>query len=173
MRALSRWIVWIAVIVTVQCSFLPGDVFLDVAPDLFLLSVVLAAMRADSGPLLVWAFTAGLFQDVLSGGIVGMNVLSKPLTGMAVMLFRWQLDFRNPNTQAMVALMATMADGLILAVLTSAHLPHQTVLGIVSRYVIPAAALNGILLPLILAAENAWRLWRQGAERRRLRRTAE
>ena len=166
MRSLPSWVAWLAVIVTVQCSFMPGAVIFEVVPDLFLLSVVLAAMRADGGPLMIWAFTAGLFQDVLSGGIVGMNVLSKPLTGMAVMLFRWKLDFRNPNTQAMVALLATLADGLILAILTSAYLPYRNALGTVSQYVVPTAVLNGILFPLLLAAESAWRQWRRRAARR-------
>lgn len=166
MRSLPIWIAWLAVIVTVQCSLLPGAVIFDVVPDLFLLSVILVAMRADGGPLLIWAFTAGLCQDVLSGGIVGMNVLSKPLTGMAVLLFRWKLDFRNPNTQAMVALLATLADGLILSILTSAYLPQRIALETVSQYVVPTAVLNGILFPLMLAAESAWRRWRQRTKRR-------
>jgi rod shape-determining protein MreD len=171
-RSLPTWIAWLAVVVTVQCSFLPDALLLNVVPDLFLLSVIFAAMRADGGPLMIWACTAGLFQDVLSGGIIGMNVLSKPLTGMAVMLFRTKLDFRNPNTQAAVALLASLADGLLISILTNAYLPDRNALETVSQYVVPAAVLNGILFPLLLASENAWRQWRRRADRR-MRRAAD
>jgi rod shape-determining protein MreD len=150
---------WLAVVVIVQCSLLPEAILFNALPDLFLLSVIIAAMRLDGAALLLWACTAGLFQDVLSGGIVGMHALTKPLTGMGVMLFRWKLDFRNPNTQSTVAVVASLLDGILMAVLLNAYLPHRSAFDTITRFVIPAAVLNGICLPLILVAGKGWRQW--------------
>lgn len=166
MRSLPLWAGALAVLVTVQSSFLPEEIFFGCVPDFVLLSVVLVAMRAGGTTMMLWAVAAGLFQDVLSGGIIGMNTLSKPLAGTFVMLVRWKLDFRNPNTQSMVAFLATLADGLFLSFLVNAYLPARDIPGTVLGDILPASAMNGIIFPLFLTVEEAVLRWRQRSWRR-------
>lgn len=166
MRNLALGAAALAVLMTAQSSILPGELLFGCAPDLVLLSVVVIAMRAGGTTMMVWAVAAGLCQDVLSGGIVGMNVLSKPLAGIFVMLFRWKLDFRNPNTQAMVAFLATMADGVFLSFLVSAYIPARDIPGTVIGVILPVAAMNGVLFPLLLTGEEAVRRWWHGTMQR-------
>ena len=166
MRSLPLWACGMALLVTFQSSVMPDRLVLGCMPDLVLLSVVLVAMRGGGTTMILWAVAAGLFQDVLSGGIAGMNTLSKPLAGTFIMLFRWKLDFRNPNTQSMAAVLATLVDGVFLSFLVSAYIPSRDIPGTMAGDILPTAAMNGILFPLLLTFEGALRRWRQKAERR-------
>ncbi|HWR98028.1 MAG TPA: rod shape-determining protein MreD, partial [Candidatus Methanoperedens sp.] len=136
-----------------------------VRPDLLLLFVVAAGMRGGEGAGALWGIGLGFAQDTFSAGLPGTGVFTKGLVGFVAGSLRERLDCDNPNTQALVAVVATIADG-------AAHLALLTVFSEGGRFVapllgvvLPAAAAHGALLPAALAA-------RRGLARRLKRRAA-
>lgn len=142
----------LAAVAVVQVVLLPGIEIYHVKPDLFLLSVVIVAMRMGSGNGMIWGAFAGLVQDSLSGGIVGFNFLSKPVTGFVIGLLRNKLDFDNPNTQALVTLSASLGEGAVLAVLVSAYHPGKDVLWSLGQVILPLGIYNAVVMPLLILA---------------------
>ena len=159
----------LAAIAAAQVVLVPGIEIYHIKPDLFLVSVVIVAMRMGSGSGMVWGACAGLVQDALSGGIIGFNFLSKPVTGFVVGLLRNKLDFQNPNTQSLVTLSASLGEGLVLSVLVSAYHPGKDVLWSLAQVVLPLGVYNAIVLPLVLLAARVGSAVEQELRRRESR----
>lgn len=120
-------------------------------PDLLLLFVLAAGMRDGEGAGALWGIALGFVQDTFSAGLPGTGVLTKGLAGFAAGSLRERLDCENPNTQGLIAVAATLADGAL-------HLALRTVLSEGAGFLVPllgavapAAALHGALLPAGIA----------------------
>lgn len=142
-----------------------GGGLVTVRPDLLLLFALAAGMRGGAGAGALWGVCLGFAQDSFSAGLAGTGVFTKGLVGLVAGSLREQLDCDNPNTQALLAAGATLADGAI-------HLALRKVLseggGFVWPFlgtVLPAALAGGALLPVALAAQRslAERLARRAA----------
>jgi rod shape-determining protein MreD len=144
-----------AALVVLQTSAGSGDGVLGVHPDLLLLFVLAAAMRDGGTAGALWGVGLGFLQDTFSAGLPGAGVLTKGLLGQVAGSLRERLDCGNPNTQALVAAGATFADGLAHLALLAVFSEGQGLLLPLLGTVVPAAALNGALLPLALAARRA------------------
>jgi rod shape-determining protein MreD len=149
-----------AALAVLQTSAPGGSGPAGLRPDLLLLFVLAAGMRGGEGAGALWGIALGFVQDTFSAGLAGTGVLTKGLAGLAAGSLRERLDCENPNTQALVAVLATLADGAL-------HLAVRTVLSEGSGFLVPllgavapAAALHGALLPAGIAA--ARRLGRIG-----------
>jgi rod shape-determining protein MreD len=154
-RSLLVYGCWLAGIAVAQTVAAPSFEIYHVKPDLFLISVILVAMRRGGGSALAWALAAGAVQDALSGGIIGFNLFSKPVTGFVVGLMRDKLDFANPNTQTVVTLFASLAEGAVLSILLYAYQPAKSALWTFSQVVVPLSAYNSLVMPLVILAERA------------------
>lgn len=131
-------------------------------PDFFLLAVVAVAMRRGEVAGAGAGIALGFLQDALSAGPGGAGILEKGLVGLAVGALREQLDCANPNTQAIVASVATLAGGVLALTLLHTFSTGHEIAGPLFGTVLPAAALHGVLLPGVPAAlgalARAWRL---------------
>lgn len=137
----------------------------DQAPvDLVLIVVVFAAL--SRGPIVgLWTGTfAGLLQDALSGGIIGVSGLAKSLTGVLVGIAASQFIIATAWHRLAVLMAATIVS-------TSCFLGVYLLLGTASSlatvgYVLVQALTNGVvgitLAALIRAAPGAMRRLRQG-----------
>jgi rod shape-determining protein MreD len=139
-------------------------------PDFLLLFVLLVGMRGGETAGTLWGVLLGFLQDTFSVGLSGLHLLTKGLLGFAAGTLREQLDCENPNTQAMVALVATLAEGGAILVLLQVFSAERALLAPFLGTVLPAAALHGILLPAGAAlgsavARRARGLRRPAAER--------
>ena len=155
----------LAAIAAAQVVLVPWIEIYHVKPDFFLISVVIVGMRMGSGSGMAWGVCAGLVQDALSGGIIGFNFLSKPVTGFVVGLLRNKLDFGNPNTQSLVTLSASLGEGVVLSILVSAYHPGKDVLWSLTQVVLPLGVYNAIVMPAVILAARVG-----GAVERELRR---
>jgi rod shape-determining protein MreD len=134
-----------------QSTVIPELGFWGVVPDLPIVLVVLLALRRGPEVGCVIGFALGLAQDVLAGGPLGLQALSKSVIGFfAGDLPRWCL-VGNPLVPVVAAAAATLADGALrFAVLQLFHYPAAfgELLGSV---ILPQAAYNGILTAVAVA----------------------
>ena len=169
MKSIAAWGALLAAIAAAQVVLVPGIEIYHVRPDLFLVSVVIVGMRMGSGSGMIWGGCAGLVQDALSGGIIGFNFLSKPVTGFFVGLLRNKLDFDNPNTQSLVTLSATLGEGAVLSVLVSAYHPDKDVLWSLAHVVLPLGVYNAVVMPLVIVTARVGAAVKQELRRRESR----
>jgi len=117
-------------------------------PDLGLLFVLAIAMRRGETHGALWGIGLGFVEDVFSAGLPGVNLLTKGLLGFAAGSLSDHLDCDNPNTQAIVAALATLLQGGGHLALLEVYSAGSGVLAPFLGSIAPAAALNGALLPV-------------------------
>lgn len=125
-----------------------------------LLFVLATGMRRGETAGALWGIVLGFVEDAFSAGLPGANLLSKGLLGFAAGSLSDQLDCDNPNTQAIVAAVATLLQGAVQLSLLEVFSAGSGVLAPFLGTIAPAAALNGALLPAAAFARRAFRRWR-------------
>jgi rod shape-determining protein MreD len=125
-----------------------GDLF-GLRPDLVLLFVLATGMRRGETAGALWGVALGFVEDAFSAGLPGLNLLTKGLLGFAAGSLRDQLDCENPNTQAIVAALATLLQGAVHLSLLEVFSAGNGVLAPFLGVIAPAAALNGALLAAV------------------------
>ncbi len=165
MRAIAPWLLALSGLVALQSTAAPSLEIYHVKPDFFLITVLLVAMRSG-GAAVFWAVPAGFFQDLLSGGIIGFNLISKPAVALSVGLLRGKLDFENPNTQSVVTLAAAAAEGVVMALLLEAFQPQKGASWTIARIAVPAAVYSAVVLPVLYHGGMCAVRWVQRSRRR-------
>ncbi len=153
-------------LVTLQTSGGSAGGLYGLHPDLVLLFVLATGMRRGETSGALWGIGLGFVEDTFSAGLPGANLLTKGLLGFAAGNLREQLDCDNPNTQAIVAAIATLLQGAVHLSLLEVFSAGSGVIAPFLGTVAPAAALNGALLPAAAYARGAF-------QRRRGRRLAD
>jgi rod shape-determining protein MreD len=132
----------------------------NVTPDIPLIVVVLLALRR--GPELGCAagFFAGLLQDVATGGLIGVQALTKAVIGFAIGTAGERLSVRQPLVEVPGLVLLSIAEGLVrFALLQLFRFPAP--FGELMTYVVlPQALYNGFLgaaLVFALAWTESWR----------------
>lgn len=147
-------------LVTLQTSGASAGGLFGLHPDLVLLFVLATGMRRSETAGALWGVGLGFVEDTFSAGLPGANLLSKGLLGYAAGNLRDRLDCDNPNTQAIVAAIATLLQGAAQLSLLEVFSAGSGVLAPFLGTIAPAAALNGALLPAAAAAPRAFQRWR-------------
>ena len=124
----------------------------DVAPDIPLIVVVLLALRRGPEFGCGAGFMAGLLQDAASGGLLGVQALTKTLIGFTIGALGSRLRVSQPLVQVPGLVLLTIAEGLArFALLKLFHFPAPFV-EVMTYVVLPQALYNGFLgAALVLA----------------------
>jgi rod shape-determining protein MreD len=124
----------------------------DVAPDIPLIVVVLLALRRGPEFGCAAGFIAGLLQDAASGGLLGVQALTKALIGFGIGALGGRLRVSQPLVQVPGLVLLTIAEGLArFALLKLFHFPAPF-LAVMTYVVLPQALYNGFLgATLVLA----------------------
>jgi rod shape-determining protein MreD len=147
-------------LVTLQTSGGSAGGLFGIHPDLVLLFVLATGMRRDETSGALWGIGLGFVEDTFSAGLPGANLLTKGLLGFAAGNLRDRLDCDNPNTQAIVAAIATLLQGAVHLSLLEVFSAGSGVLAPFLGTIAPAAALNGALLPAAAFPRRAFEIWR-------------
>lgn len=106
-----RW-VWLGlsliVALAVQTTLAHSATGNRAAVDLVLVTVVFVALRHGAVAGLLFGSLAGLCQDALSGGIIGVGGLAKSLVGAGVGALATQFIITNPLPRILAFLVGTM-----------------------------------------------------------------
>jgi rod shape-determining protein MreD len=127
----------------------------DVAPDIPLIVVVMLALRRGPEFGCGAGFLAGLLQDAATGGLLGVQALTKSIIGFAIGGVGSRLRVSQPLVQVPGLVILTIAEGLArFALLQAFRFPAP--FGELMVYVVlPQALYNGFLgAALVLAL--AW-----------------
>ncbi len=124
----------------------------DVVPDIPLVVVVMLALRRGPEFGCVAGLVAGLLQDVTSGGLLGVQALTKALAGFAIGASGARLSATSPLVQVPGLVLLTVAEGLVrFGILQMFRFPAP--LGELMAYqVLPQALYNGVLGALVALA---------------------
>lgn len=127
----------------------------DVAPDIPLMVVLLVALRRGPEFGCLAGFAAGLLQDAASGGLIGVQSLTKALVGFAIGMLGARFRVTQPLVQVPGLVLLSAVEGVgRYVVLKLFHFPAS--FGDLMTYVVlPQALYNGFIgAALVLAL--AW-----------------
>ncbi len=118
----------IVVFITIGFHTSIADYFVDwiyARPDAVLLLIVFLGLRRRKETGLAGGFCLGLFQDVLSGGLLGLNALVKGLVGHYAGGLKNRMTTHVVLFPCMVVFAASVFDVFSRAVLMKIFLPDQ------------------------------------------------
>jgi len=127
----------------------------DVAPDIPLIVVVMLALRRGPEFGCGAGFLAGLLQDAATGGLLGVQALTKSIIGFGVGALAGRLRVSQPLVQVPGLVVLSLVEGVArFALLQLFHFPAS--FGELMTYVVlPQSIYNGFLgAALVLAL--AW-----------------
>jgi rod shape-determining protein MreD len=127
----------------------------DVAPDIPLIVVVMLALRRGPEFGCGAGFLAGLLQDAATGGLLGVQALTKAIVGFGVGALAGRLRVSQPLVQVPGLVVLSIVEGVArFALLQLFHFPAS--FGELMTYVVlPQSIYNGFLgAALVLAL--AW-----------------
>jgi rod shape-determining protein MreD len=122
--------------------------------DWLLIYVVLQSLRATFRDSVLMGAGAGLIQDGLSGGIIGLHAFAKTSVAALIATFGGLLVVRGPLPEALVAGAAGVLEGLIV-VAWQAMLGRPVSLGLFDLLLRAVAAALATLA--ILSAARRWK----------------
>ncbi len=133
-----------------QATVLPRLAIAGARPDLLLVVTILLGLRFGPLPGAGVGLAGGLLQDVLIGRFIGMNALTKGLTGYCIGLAEEKLFKENIATPLAAVLVGTITHESLFWLLQAGfgrYVPLPAALG---RVIIPGALFNCFLAALIL-----------------------
>ncbi|OGL61099.1 MAG: rod shape-determining protein MreD [Candidatus Tectomicrobia bacterium RIFCSPLOWO2_12_FULL_69_37] len=124
--------------------------WLGARPDAMTLIVVYLGLQRGQETGLIGGFFLGLLQDVLTGGLLGANALSKGLIGHATGSLRRNVSGREALFHALLAFFASVFNSTLMVTLLFVFLPDVQ---IHPQYWLEAGKttlLNTFLAPLLV-----------------------
>jgi rod shape-determining protein MreD len=144
-----------------QATIAPALQVGDVIPDIPLIVVVLLALRRGPEFGCLGGFAAGLLQDAVGGGLLGVQACTKALVGFAIGALGGRLWVTQPLVQVPGLVLLSVAEGLARFLLLKLfHFPAP--FGQLMTYVVlPQALYNGFLRAVFVFG-LAWAEARRG-----------
>jgi rod shape-determining protein MreD len=137
----------------VQTTVFDFFAFGGIKPDLSIVVIVYFALFQGISAAVGTGLIMGLLEDILSGGVLGVNMLTKSITGYLFSLVGRKIVIANPANHAIVVFLASLLNsGLFYFIigLTPLTTPGNK---IISRLILPQAAYNSliclVLIPLL------------------------
>ena len=87
--------------------------------DLFLVAVITVALRKSTMSAQLFGFAAGLAEDAFSGGIIGINALSKTIIAYVVSILKEAVMIQGVVQRFLTYLLTSVANALLLAGINS------------------------------------------------------
>ena len=116
-----------------------------VAPDLPLILVVLLALRRGPEFGCLAGFATGLLQDAASGGLIGIQALTKGMVGFVIGALGGRLRVTQPLVQVPGLVLLSLAEGMARFALLKVFQFPATFGEVMTYVVLPQALYNGFL----------------------------
>ncbi len=127
------------------------SIWIGAKPDAMLLATVFLGLRHDRETGLTGGFILGIFEDVLSGGLLGFNALLKGLIGHYTGGLKPNVTARFVVFHGAVAFFASLFNILFSFILVQIFLPDQPPTTGYWMDAIETAGLNTVLAPFVIS----------------------
>ena len=144
---------------SVQTTFLEIFSLGGVAPDLALIFVVYCGVHFQRNGGIGAGVIIGLVQDCLSGGLLGINTLSKGLVGLFFSVLKDKIVVEGFIPISFFVFTASLFDGMIYFIISSSLTAAQVKEGILLFYMFVFGIYNsaaGLLLFYLLDKGRQW-----------------
>lgn len=142
---LGAGVIWL-IVATALVGFLPSNL---PPPDVVLIVVISFGFQFTlplGGGL---AFLLGIIQDVLSGGVIGLNALSKTVVFVLTRSIAQRFYFSNIASKITMVFVGGIVDGLLVTCLLliggAIHIPG----GVLVRHLLLQVICTGLLSPIV------------------------
>jgi len=134
-----------------------------VQPDLFLILAVGAGLGAAPEAAAVMGFLAGIYQDTLSGGPLGLRAFTLTLMAYAAARLGREVQVSRPAAQFALLLWGAALAGATTLLTLSFFFGPPPLGHILLRVVLPETLLTAALGTALLAGRRLWRVVRAAA----------
>ncbi len=131
-----------------------------VQPDLFLILAVGASLGAAPEAAAVMGFLAGIYQDTLSGGPLGLRAFTLTLMAFAAARLAREMETTRPGAQLALLLGGAALAGATTLITLSFFFGPPPLVHTLLRVILPETLLTAGLGTLLLAAFRLWRVVR-------------
>ncbi len=138
----------LGVLAILQSTLAPRLAILGIKPDLMLIAVVVVTLVQGSHVGLIWAFTGGIWLDLMGGGPLGGSSLALMAAVLVAGIGHHRFFFQNPLVPFMAGLLAGVTYGASLLALLWLFQELGPVDVLLERLVLPAAVYDAALMLL-------------------------
>lgn len=142
---------------TAQSTVVPYLSIRGITPDFFLVLVLAAAVSAAPELATIMGFLAGLYQDALSGGPLGLHAFALTLVGFLASRASLHMETHRPHGRFLLLLAGGILSGLVGLAAWNFFLGARPVLPALEAVVVPEAFCTALWGVLILALPKAAR----------------
>ena len=147
------------IIFSVQTTLLSFVSLGGVTPSLTLIFAVYCGIHFRGGRGIGMGFLIGLVQDGLSGGLLGINTLSKSLVAFAFYRIRDKVVVEGVIPIACFMIVASLFDGLVYYIASSLLLKAKISAGIIFPLLPIFAVCNTLMAPIMFFLLNRNKKW--------------
>ena len=152
------------VIVILQTAFFPR-IGLIIKPDLFLVMVIAYTLVGGIKSGTIAGFVLGLIEDLLSGGFIGVNTMTKALLGFSTGLIEKHIFHDQFFVPSLMTFIGTILNNLLYMFIIHSFDQRFTMFPPLGK-LMALGFLNALLAPLIFSAvrriENHYARLRMG-----------
>ena len=147
---------------SMQTTFLGIFVLGGVAPDLILIVAVYCGINSKKNSGIWLAALIGFVQDCLSGGLLGVNSLSKGLAGVIFCALKDKIMVQGVLPISFFIFTASLVDGLIYFLAMTSLLEGQVEGSFLFSSIILFGVCNAIVAPFLFYVFDKGRQWTHG-----------
>ena len=144
---------------SVQTTLLGMFSLSGVTPDLILIVAVYCGIHSKKNGGIWLAVLVGFFQDCLSGGLLGVNSLSKGLAGLFFCALKDKIFVEGPIPISFFIFVTSLVDGLIYLLAMTSILGGQAKGGFFFSSVILFGIYNAVIAPFLFYVFDKGRKW--------------
>ena len=146
-------------LLSIQTTFLrvvfPGDI----VPDLILIAAVYCGIHLKKSRGIWLAALIGFFQDCLSGGVLGVNFLSKGLVGLFFCVIKDKIIVQGIIPIGFFMFAASLVDGMIYFLAMTSLLGGQIKGNFLFSSIILFGVCNAVIAPFLFYMFDKARQW--------------
>lgn len=144
---------------SIQTTFLAMFSLWGITPDLILIVVVYCGIHLKKNGGIWSAVLAGFFQDSLSGGLLGVNTLSKGLAGLFFSTLKEKIIVEGIVPVSFFIFATSLVDGMIYFLAMTSLMGGQVSGGFLFSHVFFFGVCNAVIGPFLFYILDRVRRW--------------
>lgn len=149
----------LVILFSIQTTFLRIFFPENVAPDLILIVAVYFGIHLKKNNGILLAALIGFFQDCLSGGVLGVNFLSKGLAGLFFCVIKDKIIVQGVIPIGFFIFITSLVDGMIYFLSMTSLLRGHVEGDFIFSYLIIFGIFNAVVAPFLFYVFDKGKQW--------------